>query len=38
MDGETAVDKWIECREKLLTPEVRKVFTNTFMQNLGLAT
>lgn len=38
MYGDTAVDKWIECREKLLTPEVRKVFTNTFMQNLGLAT
>ena len=38
MYGDDNVDKWIESRESLLTPEVRKVFTNDFLQSVGLAT
>ncbi len=37
MYGES-LDKWIESRETLLTPEVRKVFTNEFLRGVGLAT
>jgi len=29
---------WITSREKLLSPEVRKVFTNDFLKRVGLAT
>ncbi len=38
MYGDTAVDKWIECRERILSTDVRKVFSNNFMQSIGLAT
>lgn len=34
----TNLDKWIQSREQLLTPEVRQVFTNEFLRNVGLAT
>jgi hypothetical protein len=37
MYGEN-VQKWIESRETLLSPEVRKVFTNDFLRSVGLAT
>lgn len=37
MYGEN-LDKWIESRETLLPPEVRKVFTNDFLRGIGLAT
>jgi hypothetical protein len=33
----TNLDKWIQSREQLLTPEVRQVFTNEFLRNVGLA-
>ena len=32
------VKKWIESRETLLSPDVRKVFTNDFLKSVGLAT
>lgn len=32
------VQKWIDCREALLNPKVRKVFTNDFLTRVGLAT
>jgi hypothetical protein len=32
------VQKWIGSRETLLSPEVRKVFTNDFLKSVGLAT
>ena len=35
---EGKVQKWIESREALLSPEVRKVFTNDFLKKVGLAT
>jgi len=35
MYGE-AVDKWIACREKLLSPEVRAVFMSPFLESTGL--
>ena len=31
------VDKWLNCREQLLDPATRKVFTNNFMRQCGLA-
>jgi len=34
----TNLDKWIQSREHLLTSEVRQVFTNEFLRNVGLAT
>ena len=34
----TNLDKWIQSREQLLTPQVRQVFTNEFLRNVGLAT
>jgi len=34
----TNLDKWIQSREQLLTPEVRQVFTNEFLRKVGLAT
>ena len=37
MYGEN-VKKWVESREALLSPEVRNVFTNGFLQSVGLAT
>ena len=37
MYGEN-VNKWIESRETLLSPDVRKVFTNDFLKSVGLAT
>ena len=37
MYGEN-VQKWIESRETLLSPEVRSVFTNDFLRSVGLAT
>jgi hypothetical protein len=37
MYGEN-VNKWIESRETLLSPDVRKVFTNDFLKAVGLAT
>ena len=37
--GDATVDQWIGAREALLeNAEVRKVFTNDFLSNLGLAT
>ena len=36
MYGETTVNKWKACRNALLTPEVRKVFSNDFMKQLQL--
>jgi FAD/FMN-containing dehydrogenase len=32
----TAVDRWISCRNALLAPEVRSVFSNAFVQGCGL--
>jgi len=32
------VQKWIDSRETLLSPEVRSVFTNDFLRSVGLAT
>ena len=37
MYGEN-VTKWIASREALLSPAVRKVFTNDFLKRVGLAT
>lgn len=37
MYGEN-VQKWIGSRETLLSPEVRRVFTNDFLRSVGLAT
>ena len=37
MYGEN-VNKWIESRETLLSPDVGKVFTNDFLKSVGLAT
>ncbi|KRT69289.1 MAG: FAD/FMN-dependent dehydrogenase [candidate division NC10 bacterium CSP1-5] len=37
MYGEN-VQKWIDSRETLLSPEVRSVFTNDFLRSVGLAT
>lgn len=37
MYGEN-VQKWIASREALLSPEVRRVFTNDFLRSVGLAT
>ena len=34
----SAVDRWISCREALLTPQARAVFTNQFVRGCGLAT
>jgi len=31
-------NQWIESREKLLSPDVRQVFTNDFLKRVGLAT
>lgn len=36
MYGQQRIDLWKACREQLLAPEVRRVFTNTFMKDLGL--
>jgi len=33
----TNVDKWLACREQLLDPATRKVFSNNFMRQCGLA-
>ncbi|HEX5726388.1 MAG TPA: FAD-binding protein [Longimicrobiaceae bacterium] len=33
-----AVDRWIAARERLLAPEVRRVFSNDLLENIGLAT
>jgi hypothetical protein len=30
------LDKWMACREQLLGPATRKVFTNNFMRQCGL--
>ena len=38
MYGDSKVQTWIDSREKLLTPEVRKVFTNDFLRRVRLAT
>jgi hypothetical protein len=31
-------DQWIQSREKLLSADVRQVFTNDFLKRVGLAT
>lgn len=36
MYGDTKVNKWVSCRNKLLSESARKVFTNTFMEKCGL--
>lgn len=36
MYGNDVIDKWIICRDRVLSPEARKVFTNAFMQRIGL--
>ena len=36
MYGADTINKWKACRQNLLDEETRKVFTNDFMQNLGL--
>ncbi|PWT99224.1 MAG: FAD-linked oxidase [Bacteroidetes bacterium] len=36
MYGDVAVDKWIACRNKLLDADSKKVFTNNFIQSIGL--
>jgi hypothetical protein len=37
MYGDASVNKWKDCREQLLDEPSRKVFTNAFMEKLGLA-
>jgi hypothetical protein len=37
MYGDAAVDKWIASRNRLLDAPARKVFTNKFTQQCGLA-
>lgn len=37
MYGSNAVDTWIDCRNNLLDANCRKVFTNDFMMQCGLA-
>ena len=36
MYGDTAVNKWLTARHKLLDDVTQKVFTNEFMQRTGL--
>lgn len=38
MYGEDRIKAWKQCREQLLSPETRAVFTNQFMINCGLDT
>ena len=37
MYGEDAVGKWVNTRNQLLDAATKKVFTNSFMQQCGLA-
>lgn len=36
MYGDAVVDKWIECRHRVLDEKARKVFSNEFMRKCGL--
>ncbi|MBD0289220.1 MAG: FAD-linked oxidase, partial [Flavisolibacter sp.] len=38
MYSEPVVNRWIACRQLLLDANTRKVFTNVFMERVGLAT